>query len=125
MRVLEKLWIGGLLLLICCAAPRQAFGYQQHPAVMRTGFLTGNDYRKLPYSEKISYISGVFDGFTNATLFGAPDSSIQTLMNCLPHVPQDQLEAMVSKYLSENPDKWGFPMSYLVFAALPKACWSK
>lgn len=121
MKVLRVVVMACVALLIASSITIVGSGQKSHLAVIRTGFLTGNDDLDLGHDEKLAYVSGVFDGFTNATLLGAPDSSSQTIVNCLPKLRQGRLEAIVSKYSVDNPDKWGYPMSTLVYNSLPKA----
>lgn len=108
-------------------APETSGSLPQHkhkPFVIWTGFLTGNAFRELSTAEKTVYLEGIWDGYVFALSFGGePPTAVPTLTGCIPHLQNDQLLAIVNKYIQEHPERWGDPMGLTVFNALPKECW--
>jgi hypothetical protein len=86
------------------------------------GFLRGNDFRTLSRVEKIAYVTGVWDGYMFAPALGGKSISDQVLFDCIPGLVQDQLLAIVEKYMNEHPEVWGQSMNWIVYSALPKSC---
>lgn len=98
--------------------------HKHKPFVIWTGFLTGNAFRELSTAEKTVYLEGIWDGYVFALSFGGePPTAVPTLTGCIPHLQNDQLLAIVNKYIQEHPERWGDPMGLTVFNALPKECW--
>ena len=86
------------------------------------GFLKGNDYRLLSTTEKIAYLTGIWDGYMFSPALGGKAKNDQVLFDCLPNLVQNQLLAIVEKYMTEHPEEWGSSMNFIVFSALPKSC---
>ena len=85
-------------------------------------FYSGNDYlRENNYSQQI-YLAGITDGFMGAAFFGASERSVTKMNGCLKRKLTTQLQAMVSKYLGEHPERWDEPMSILTYNALNISC---
>ncbi len=98
--------------------------HKHKPFIIWTGFLTGNAFRELSEAEKIAYLMGIWDGYIFALSFaGEPPATVQTFIDCIPHLENHQLLAIVNKYMQEHPERWGDPMGSIVSAALPKECW--
>ncbi len=102
-------------------------GSPQHkhkPFLIVSGFLTGNDFRELSEDEKTAFLEGVWDGYAFALSFaGEPPAALLTFSDCIPHLQNDQLLAIVNKFMQEHPERWGDPMAAIVYAASPKKCW--
>jgi hypothetical protein len=113
-------WTLPILVLMCVTV-------SAHEAQARTFFITGNelvgwmkgyDIQKRGDCREVEcrgyatsflvYVVGVFD----ASFFDQPMPG---------GVTRDQLAEVVSKYLKENPKRWGNPASTLVIDALTKA----
>ena len=47
------------------------------------GFLTGKFFRDGSQSMRAAYVIGILDGFSYATVFGAPDAKIEKLRRCI------------------------------------------
>jgi hypothetical protein len=86
------------------------------------GFVTGNAYRRLSSAERLAYVMGATDTMMAAPIFGAPESKMRWLSQCLPGMEGEQVRALVDKYLEDNPVKWNFPATALVFSAFREAC---
>lgn len=111
-----KRWISALFVLMIFAFPqthaRAQFYYgNELVALMRQyeradANASGVDYVKA--REYAAYILGVYDA--TEFLYHVPD-----------RVPKGQIVAVVSKYLKNNPEKWGESASSLVIKALQEA----
>jgi hypothetical protein len=53
------------------------------PSDVNDGFLTGTFFRGGSQSMRAAYVIGILDGFSYATVFGAPDSKIEKLRRCI------------------------------------------
>lgn len=90
--------------------------------VIKTGFLTGNLYRTLSEDNKRKYAMGVVDGVFLAPFFGASKQNLSWLESCLSRMQDDQIVAILDKYLSENPVRWHESMNALSYFAFKNAC---
>ena len=89
-----------------------------------SGFLTGNAFRELALAEKTAYLEGIWDGYVFALSFaGKPPAAVKALFNCIPHLQNEQLLAIVNKYMQERPERWGDPIGLIVYNTVPKECW--
>lgn len=58
-------------------------------------------------------------GFTNGFFSGPRSPKFLALADCLEmHITSDQAVAMIAKYYTENPQRWGMPFGQEVIAAL-------
>jgi hypothetical protein len=87
-------------------------------AVGLSGFIHGHEYRQMNQSQKESYVTGVIDGLLVAFAMTKQTSSQQRLEECVKGVPVDQLTAIVTKYLANNPECSQVTANGLVFNAL-------
>lgn len=108
-------------LLILGNAPT-ASAEPEIPVSIKSGFLTGNSYRILPTSNKRSYIAGFIDGTLVAPLFDAPKKETAWLERCIVGMTDQQVVAILEKWLSENPARWHESMNVLSFVALRESC---
>lgn len=88
-----------------------------------SGFMTGDQYRKLPEEVQQFYAMGLVDGMFVAATFGAPErGAIVRLNDCMAKMKSDQLAAILSKELSDHPEVWHKPMNVTGVNALIGAC---
>lgn len=89
------------------------------------GFFTGNKYEQFSAIEKRRYVSGVIDG-----LLVSPAMALTSLPRALnlqrcelaAHMTDAQIQAIVDKFMANNPERWGEDMGGLVFGAMLQAC---
>ncbi|QIG50558.1 hypothetical protein G5V57_24210 [Nordella sp. HKS 07] len=87
------------------------------------GYITGNEYQQLREAEKIVYAAGLVDGMLGAPLFGAPDSGrVARLDACIKNKSAEQIAAILSKDLQENPELWHLGVNVPAYNALNKVC---
>jgi hypothetical protein len=89
---------------------------------IQNGFLTGNSYRDLASSEKRGYVMGFLDGAFVSPLFGAPKNKVKWLEDCAVGMTDEQVVAILDKWLTENPGRWHQRMNVLSFDALKEGC---
>ena len=87
-------------------------------AIGLSGFIHGNEYRQMNQNQKESYVTGVIDGLIFAFAVTKQTSSQKWLEECIKGMPVDQLTAMVTKYITNNPESSQLTANRLVFNAL-------
>lgn len=87
-----------------------------------TGFIHGQQYRQMNQNQKESYVTGVIDGLMFAFAVTKQTSSQQWLEKCIQGVPVNQLTAIVTKYIANNPECSQATANGLVFNALVSLC---
>ena len=85
------------------------------------GFIKGNDYQNMSRDARMIYISGIYDGIQVAPLLGAPMENLHVFHRLTDRMTNEQVTAIVDKYMEDNPQEWHLPMSYLAFTAITKA----
>jgi len=106
----------GLMLAICCSAALS------QEVVIKSGFVTGNQYRVFSATEKQKYAMGLLDGMFLSPFYGADKMKLEVLEQCATGMNGGQVVAVFDKYVSENPGRWHESMNVLAFAALTQAC---
>ena len=88
------------------------------------GFLTGNFFRGGSQSMRAAYVIGILDGFSYATVFGAPDTKIEKLRRCIGAMNANtrQVGTIVDQYLDAHPESWNEKMQPIVLRAMRQAC---
>lgn len=89
------------------------------------GFVDGNAYQRFSTLEKLRYLEGVFDGIFYAPAIAMKDlpRSVK-LHDCAvgQGMTNVQVAAAVGKYMTDNPERWGDPMSNSAYSAMILAC---
>lgn len=86
------------------------------------GFLSGEEYLNLDTTGKRSYAMGVLSGMLTAPLFGAPEEKVSWLSSCAVNMSDEQVAAILTKYLRDNPGKWQYAMNVTSFNAMRASC---
>jgi hypothetical protein len=86
------------------------------------GLLTGDGFRKSIDLFKEAWTAGFYDGLMSATGYGATRPALQAVRTCLVGMNPEQLAAVFSKYLAENPSQWHKPMNVSAGVALDAMC---
>jgi hypothetical protein len=107
-----------VLVAICFISLRGFPVFSTNLVCVRSSFLTGNEYVKLDKFNKLSYVTGVIDGFSAAPLFGAPANKVKWYDNCISEMTNGQIVAIIDKYLKEHPEEWHWHMHVLIHNAL-------
>jgi hypothetical protein len=107
-----------LLMTLCSIA------HASPAADINNGFLTGKSFQSGSQSMRTAYVIGVLDGFSYAPVFGAPDTKIEKLRQCIGamHADARQVGTIVDKYLEANPDSLSLQMQPIVLRAMRQVC---
>lgn len=91
---------------------------------INNGFLTGKSFQGGSQSMRTAYVIGVLDGFSYAPVFGAPDTKIEKLRQCIGamHADARQVGTIVDQFLAANPDSLNQQMQPVVLRAMRQAC---
>jgi hypothetical protein len=98
--------------------PTQCF----QAAVISDGFAAGHDLNRMPQNQILGYVQGFVNAVLAAPLIGAPVDCIGIVRECMIGRSDEQLAAMLRKYLADNPDKWHYRANILTFNALIRPC---
>jgi hypothetical protein len=93
-------------------------------AAVDHGFLTGSYFRGGSPSARNAYVIGVLDGFSYSPVFGAPDTKIDKLQDCIGtmHADAQQLGGVVDHYLDTHPESLKDRMQPVILRAMRQAC---
>jgi hypothetical protein len=80
-------------------------------------FLDGNLYMQQSQEFQFAYIMGVIDGLCHGEF---PGGSSSPFSKCAKGKPPFQIKALIDKYMKENPQKWHYAMSSLIWVAVVK-----
>src|SRR5580698_4550095 len=91
---------------------------------INNGFLTGKSFRSGSQSMRTAYVIGVLDGFSYSPVFGAPDTKIDKLQDCIGtmHADAQQLGGVVDHYLDTHPESLKDRMQPVILRAMRQAC---
>jgi hypothetical protein len=111
--------IAALALIALCSA-----AHASPPSDVNDGFLTGTFFRGGSQSMRAAYVIGILDGFSYATVFGAPDTKIEKLRRCIGAMNANtrQVGTIVDQYLDAHPESWNEKMQPIVLRAMRQAC---
>jgi hypothetical protein len=103
--------------------------------------ISGNDWRTLPLASRAAYVLGVVNGWQHlATLtdygnkIGGPPSvapaaeMLVEVVHCLDRnkgMTNEQIVAIVEKYMKESPAEWHYGMPSLIWAAIHRGLCGK
>jgi len=76
----------------------------------------------LPENDRVTYTTGLMDGFLAAEVFRADGSAVERLGVCTKPMDSKQIMAIITKYIQEHPETWHLPASVEAFNALNYAC---
>ena len=111
-----------LILGLATAAIHASAPPPKQGIMIHAGFITGNDYRNLSEERRRAYVMGVVDGMLLAPFFGGDKSQAKWLEACVEGMRDEQLQAVVAKYLADNPAEWNLYAHVLVYSALRESC---
>ena len=97
-------------------------GVYAQPVWIENGFLTGEQYLRLEQRARNTYVMGLIDGIFLAPLFGGSEQRTRNLGTCVEGMTNSQLDAILSKYLNENPSRWHEPVHRSMYTALLAVC---
>lgn len=89
--------------------------------LIHNGFGTGQDYIKMSESQKRAYAMGSINGMIIAPLLGAPKDKMGWLESYVENMTDEQVTAILSKYLQDNPGRWHDGLNVLMYSAVKEA----
>lgn len=110
--------ISPLILLLTITAPV----YSAEPVLVHNGFITGQKFLEFTEKERKVYVMGLVDGIFLAPLVGGSEKRTSALGACAEGMTAKQLDAILSKYLRENPEVWHQSVHSSMYGALIKSC---
>lgn len=93
-----------------------------HPVEIKKGFLTGNSFRDLSYAGKRGYAMGFLDGALMSPMFDAPKRETRWIETCVVGMTDEQVVAILDKFLANNPARWHEQMNILAWVAMKEGC---
>jgi hypothetical protein len=75
----------------------------------------------VPKAEKWAYAMGAVNGMHNAPMFGAPENRTKWFDDFLAGMTNEQVAAIITKFLNDNPERWHEPLNILTYDALEHA----
>ena len=110
-----------LLPLIALIAVVSVYASQQTVKIS-PGFFTGKDYLDMSDTEQRAYITGEINGMLVAPFFGAPEENLNWLKTCSARMSDEQLAAILTKFLRDHPDQLQGNLNVVTFSAMRAAC---
>src|ERR1044072_2029645 len=95
---------------------------QKEPVTVGIGFMKGKDYLDLDSGQKRAYAMGVINGILVAPLLGAPDERMAWVRPCTEKMDAEQVAAIITKFVRDNPAEWHHGMNLLSLKAIMSAC---
>jgi hypothetical protein len=111
-----------LLTIILLLASIPVYAHLQQRVSVSSGFLKGKDYLDFTTEEKRAYAMGVMNGMLVAPLLGAPEEKVAWLEKCTTEMTDEQIAAIITKYLNDHPGDWHRQMNVLSLNAMIATC---
>jgi hypothetical protein len=73
--------------------------------------MSGNEYRKLPPEQRLTWIVGVTDGLMTEQLFATGKKP--EMADCFAKLEWEQVRAIFDKANESQPERWGAPAAFL------------
>ena len=86
------------------------------------GFFTGKEYLEMSDTERRAYVTGDINGMLVAPFFGAPEENLNWLKTCTGKMSDEELAAIVTKFIHEQPDQMQTNLNVVTFNAVREAC---
>jgi hypothetical protein len=106
------------LVIFLTAAPLFAV---DEAVLIQNGFGTGQDYLKMTKSQQRAYAMGVVNGILLSPLFGAPKGEMKWFESYIVGMSDEQVAAILLKYLENNPGRWHDRLNILAYSAIKEA----
>jgi hypothetical protein len=86
------------------------------------GIGSGEEYlEKMTARDKSMYAMGALNGMVVAGFFGAPEKCTKWLEDYTKGMTPEQLAAIITKYLKDNPGDWHLPLNVQTYNAILEA----
>ncbi|HKU72992.1 MAG TPA: hypothetical protein VJR02_03695 [Pyrinomonadaceae bacterium] len=94
----------------------------QQTVKISPGFFSGKDYLDMSDTEKRAYVTGQINGMLVAPFFGAPEENLSWLKTCSSKMSDEDLAAILSRFLRDQPGQMQTNLNVVTFNALREAC---
>ena len=94
----------------------------QQTVKISPGFFSGKDYLDMSDTEKRAYVTGQINGMLVAPFFGAPEENLSWLKTCSSKMSDEDLAAILSRFLRDQPGQMQANLNLVTFNALREAC---
>ena len=94
----------------------------QQTVKISSGFFSGKDYFDMSDTEKRAYVTGQINGMLVAPFFGAPEENLSWLKTCTSKMSDEDLAAILSRFLRDQPGQMQTNLNVVTFNALREAC---
>lgn len=94
----------------------------QQTVKISPGFFNGKDYLDMSDTEKRAYVTGQINGMLVAPFFGAPEENLNWLKTCSSKMSDEDLAAILSRFLRDQPGQMQANLNVVTFNALREAC---
>jgi len=112
-----------LLLLVLLLWTAGAHGARSAQDVrLHNGMGSGQDYLRMPETERPAYVMGLVNGLFVSPLFGASRRQLAWLEACLEEKSGTQIAALLSQYLEQHPTEQHEQLHAASYRALLQAC---
>jgi hypothetical protein len=95
---------------------------KQKTVTISPGFFTGKDYLEMSDNERRAYATGAINGMLVAPFFGAPEENVNWLKTCTAKMSDEDVAAILSRYIGEQPNQLNYNLNVLTFNAMKSAC---
>ncbi len=92
------------------------------PVIIKSGFLSGEQFIGLPETQRRAYAMGIADGFLFSPMWGAPKGKLQWLEECVVGMSDSQLATIIARFIQERPGEWHLNAHGLAFRSLKESC---
>jgi hypothetical protein len=89
---------------------------------MPTSYIKAGKFLELTEVERVAYTMGLLDGFYGSALFDATDEAVDRLNSCTKEMDSKQMTAVISKFVTDHPEKWHLPLSMGAYDAINSVC---
>ena len=94
----------------------------QQTVKISPGFFTAKDYLDMSDTERRAYATGEINGMLVAPLLGAPEENLGWLKTCTTKMSDEQIAAILTKYISDQPNQMQANLNVVTFNAMRDAC---
>ena len=94
----------------------------QQTVKISPGFFTAKDYFDMTDTERRAYATGAINGMLVAPFFGAPDENLNWLKTCTAKMSDEQIAAILAKYIRDQPNQMETNLNVVTFNAMRDAC---
>lgn len=120
--VMARMTLSILVLIVMLVSAGLCHAEPKQPVEIKQGFLTGNSFRGPSHPQKLGYAMGFLDGVFMSPMFDAPKAELRWIETCAVGMTNEQVVAMLNKFLIDNPARLHEAMNILAWVAMKESC---